>query len=237
MLRSRRVLCIAADSACPETSWWWKRIMRSSTFWLGTILVLPTGCVTLLPAPETLLPVSVTPLSAPATPDSNALLIGPGQRLNLPRPADLGRRIVATQLITLRGYGQTFVLEVNLSVTPERVTLVGLDAIGRRAITITWTDQNVSAETAPWVPETFRPGSMLADIILIYWPEAAVRRALPAGGELLQEARSRTIRIDGKDVLRVDYGWAAGARWNGTLRYTNLAWDYEVDVQSSETKR
>jgi len=226
----RKRLCIAADSACPETPWWWKRIMRSSTFWLGTILVLPPGCVTLLPA-------SVTPLSAPVTPDPNALLIGPGQRLNPPRLADLGRRIVATQLITLRGYGQTFVLEVNLGVTPERVTLVGLDAMGRRAITITWTDQNVSAETAPWVPEVLRPGSMLADIILIYWPETAVRRALPVGGEVLQEARGRTIRVNGKDVLHVDYGWEAGARWNGTLRYANFAWGYDIDVQSSEVRR
>src|SRR5262249_36705455 len=156
---------------------------------------------------------------------------------NLPRPADLGRRIVATQLITLRGYGKTFVLEVNLSVTPERVTLVGLDAIGRRAITIAWTDQNVSAETAPWVPEVLRPGSMLADIILIYWPEKAVRGALPVGGEVLQEARGRTIRVNGKDVLHVDYGWEAGARWNGTLRYANFAWGYDIEVQSSEVKR
>jgi hypothetical protein len=211
--------------------------MRSSTFWLGAILVLPTGCVTLLPAPETLLPASLTPLSAPVTTDPNALLIGPGQRLNLPRPADLGRKIVATQLITLRGYGKTFVLEVNLSVTPERVTLVGLDGMGRRAITITWTDQNVSAETAPWVPEVLRPGSMLADIILIYWPEKAVRGALSVGGEVLQEARGRTIRVNGKDVLHVDYGWEAGARWNGTLRYANFAWGYDVEVQSSEVKR
>jgi hypothetical protein len=38
-------------------------------------------------------------------------------------------------------------------------------------------------------------------------------------------------------VLRVDYGWAPGARWNGTLRYSNLAWGYEIEVQSSETRR
>jgi Protein of unknown function (DUF3261) len=203
--------------------------MRASIFWLGPILVLLAGCTAILPLPAI--------LSAPAAADPTAPLIGPGQRLNLPRPADLGRSAVATQLITASGYGQTFVLEVNLSVTPERVTLVGLDGIGRRAITIAWTDQNVTAEVAPWVPETLRPGSMLADIIVIYWPEAAVRRALPAGGELIQEPRGRTIRIDGNDVLRVDYGWAAGARWNGTLRYSNLAWGYEIEVQSSEVRR
>jgi hypothetical protein len=203
--------------------------MRASIFWLGPILVLLAGCTAILPLPAI--------LPAPAAADPTAPLIGPGQRLNLPRPADLGRSAIATQLITASGYGQTFVLEVNLSVTPERVTLVGLDGIGRRAITITWTDQNVTAEVAPWVPETLRPGSMLADIIVIDWPEAAVRRALPAGGELIQEPRGRTIRIDGNDVLRVDYGWAAGARWNGTLRYSNLAWGYEIEVQSSEVRR
>jgi len=198
--------------------------MRASTFWLWPILVLLAGCAAILKA-------------LPPPSDPNALLIGPGQQLNLPRAADLGRSILATQLITMRGYGQTFVLEVNLSVTPERVTLVGLDGMGRRAITITWIDQNVSAETAPWVPETLRPGSILADIILIYWPEATVRGALPVGGELLQEARGRTIRVNGKDVLRVDYGWAAGARWDGSLRYSNFAWGYEVEVQSSEIRR
>jgi hypothetical protein len=197
--------------------------MRALAFGLGPVLVLLAGCAAILPLP--------------APPDPTAPLIGPGQRLNLPRPADLGRSTVVTQLITASGYGQTFVLEVNLSVTPERVTLVGLDGIGRRAITIAWTDHSVTAEIAPWVPETLRPGSMLADIIVIYWPEAVVRRALPAGGEVVQEARGRTIRINGADVLRVDYGWAQGARWNGTLRYSNLAWGYDIEVQSSEIRR
>jgi hypothetical protein len=211
--------------------------MRPSILWFVPILVPLAGCWTLLPAPDGYFPVLMTPSSAPETAEPTALLIGPGQRLNVPRPADLGRRIVATQLITLRGYGQTFVLEVNLSITKERVTLVGLDGMGRRAVTITWTGQKVAAETAPWVPETFRPGSMLADIILIYWPEAVVHRALPEGGALLQEAHGRTIQVNGKDVFRVDYGSAATAPWHGTLHYSNLAWGYEVDVQSSEIRR
>ena len=70
--------------------------MRPSTLWFVPILVPLAGCWTLLPAPETLFPVSVTPLSAPVTAEPTALLIGPGQRLNVPRPADLGRRILAT---------------------------------------------------------------------------------------------------------------------------------------------
>jgi hypothetical protein len=196
--------------------------MSASTFSLWPMLLL-AGCT------------GLPPLGG--TNDPNAPMIGPGLRLNLPRPADLGRSILATQLITVRAYGQTFVMEVNISVTPDRATLVGLDPLGRRAMTLTWNEQNVSAEIAPWVPEAVRPGSMLADIIVIYWPEAAVRKALPPGGEVFQEARGRTIRVNGQDVLRVEHSWAAGARWNGTLRYSNRAWGYEIEVQSSELRR
>ena len=196
-----------------------KSLMRTSTVWLGPILLLLAGCA------------AISPVEAPS--DPNAPMIGPGQRLNLPRPADLGRTVVATQLITAR----TFVMEVNISVTPERAVIVGLDPVGRRALTITWKEQNISAEVAPWVPASVRPGSLLADIILIYWPEAVVRKALPAGGELIQEAHGRTIRISGRDVLRVDHSWAVGAQWNGTLQYSNFAWSYEINVQSSETRR
>ena len=202
--------------------------MRASTWLLGsTLLVLLAGCA------EVLSVTAILPASEPK--DPKAPLIAPGQRLTLPPPADLGRKILARQLITARAYGQTFVLEVNLSATPDRVMLVGLDSMGRRAMTISWNDREVTAETAPWVPDVLRPGSMLADIVVIYWPEAAVRKALPPGGEVIEEEGGRTIRINGNNVLHVDYGWAPGAQWNGTLRYTNSAWGYEIEVQSSET--
>src|SRR5262245_56884671 len=181
--------------------------MRTSTPWPCLMLLL-AGCS------------AIPPLGGATEP--NAPMIGPGLRLNLPRPAELGRSVVATQLITARAYGQSFVMEVNISVTPERAMLVGLDPMGRRAMTITWSEQNVSAEMAPWVPETLRPGSMLADIILIYWPEAVVRKALPVGGEVIQEPRGRIIRVSDKEILRVEHSWATGARWNGTLRYSNV---------------
>ena len=188
---------------------------RPTTIWLGPMFLLLASCAT----------ISVSP---------NAPMVAPRQLLNLPHPADLGRSVLATQLITLRSHGQTFLMEMNLSVTPARAVLIGLDPMGRRAMTITWTDENVSVEMAPWMPDSLRPGSVLADIILIYWPEATVRKALPAGSEVLQEAYGRTIRINGQEVLHVDYTWASGARWNGKLRYTNFAWGYVVDVQSSE---
>jgi hypothetical protein len=54
---------------------------------------------------------------------------------------------------------------------------------------------------------------------------------------VFQEAHGRTIRVNGKDLLRVEHSWTVGAQWNGTLQYNNLAWGYDIDVQSSEQRQ
>jgi len=172
------------------------------------------------------------------TPDTDAAapLLGPEQRLALPRPADLGRTVEAAQLITGTRDGETFVFEGHVSVTPERFLLVGLDTMGRRAMTVTWTDAGLDVDAAPWLPPAMRPGSMLADLVVLYWPEAAVRQALaPSGAVLTTGPRTRTVRAGGRELLHADYGWDPGAPWTGTLRYRNRAWGYEIEVQSRES--
>ncbi|WP_207459182.1 DUF3261 domain-containing protein [Azospirillum sp. SYSU D00513] len=201
--------------------------------WAGVaVAVLLAGCAAAVPAPS---PDSPSPDSPSA--EARAPLVAPGERLDLPRPADLGRSVEAVQMITARHGDRTYVFEGHLSVTAERLVLAGLDGMGRRAMTITWTGDDTRVETAPWLPEGLRPGSMLADLVLLYWPEAAVRRALaPTGGELIAETDRRTVRIDGRDVLRATYGWPAGGPWTGTLRYENLGWGYAIEVRSVEAQ-
>ncbi len=170
------------------------------------------------------------------TPPSKAIRIAPGLALALPKPSELGRSLEASQLVTAHYGGQTFAFEGHVSATPERVLLVGLDTMGRRAVTVEWTEQGFRAERAPWLPEQLRPENMLADMVILYWPEAILRRALgPSGGGLAAGARFRSISADGKEVIRADY--SAADPWNGKLTFSNFAWDYELDVQSVETHR
>ena len=144
-------------------------------------------------------------------------MIAPGHVLTLPAPGDLGRSV-----------------EGHISVTPEKFRLVGVDGTGRRALTLTWDESgDVSAETAPWMPRAIPPGPMLADIVVLYWPEAIVRRALKdAGATLAVGNGSRTVIADGVQVLRAEY--QEGVPWSGKLRYRNDAWGYDIEVQSVE---
>ncbi|SEH50012.1 DUF3261 domain-containing protein [Magnetospirillum fulvum] len=160
----------------------------------------------------------------PPPPEPGRVTIAPGITLALPSPAALGRSVDAVQIVTARHRGDSFVFEGRLSVEPERLLLVGTDSLGRRAMTVTWSQGQISVERAAWLPDSLRPENILADIVLLYWPEAAVRSGL-SGADLTEQTGNRAI---GSAIL---VSWQ-GDPWNGTAHLRNLVWEYELDVRS-----
>ena len=160
--------------------------------------------------------------------------IAPELRFALPRPRDLGHSVNAVQLVTAHYRGDVQMFEAHLSVSPDRMTLIGLDPFGRRALTVTLTDTGIDIDKAPWFPQALRPENILADVTIIYWPEEAVRRGLARTGAVLRsDARGRSIIADGREVVRVDYAPTAGDAWAGTAHYRNDAFGYELDLRSA----
>jgi len=182
-------------------------------------LLLTSGCATTDREPPDTLP-----------------MIAPGHVLALPQPGDLGRSVEATQLITVHRGSEVHAFVGYVSVTPERLLLVGVDGMGRRALTLTWDKTGkVSGETAKWMQDPVPPGPMLADLIVLYWPEASVRAALAgADATLVAKSGSRSVMANGTEVLHVEYQGSAQPSWSGSLHYKNIAWGYEIDVQSVE---
>jgi len=164
--------------------------------------------------------------------------IAPDLMVTLPQPGELGRDVEASQLLTARYGEQAFTFEARLSATADRFLMVGIDPMGRELLRITWTSTGVDSVAAPWLPSTLRAENMLADIVLLYWPEEIVRRTVAAsGGVLVSGPHSRQIWVGGREVMRADYRPADGANlWSGRLSYRNLAWGYELDIQSSEVR-
>lgn len=161
--------------------------------------------------------------SAPP-PEPGRVTVAPGITLALPAPAALGRSVDAVQIVTARHRGDTYVFEGRLSVGPDRLLLAGSDTLGRRAMTVRWSGGQIAVERAEWLPDSLRPENILADIVLLYWPEAAVRSGL-TGADLTEREGERAI---GNAIL---VSWR-GDPWNGTAHLRNLAWDYELDVRS-----
>jgi hypothetical protein len=167
-------------------------------------------------------------------PPEPVAFIAPELPFALPSPRELGHSVNAVQLVTAHYRGDVQMFEAHLSVSPERLTLIGLDPFGRRALTLTLTDSGMVVDKASWFPQRLRPENILADVAIVYWPEDAVRRSLARTDAVLtSDARGRSIIADGREVVRVDYGEKQGDAWAGAAHYRNDAFGYELDLRSS----
>lgn len=181
---------------------------------------------------RTLIAAGVLPLfacSAGGAPPSQAVVIARDVALVLPAAADLGRPVEAMQMVSVRRQGETHVFEARLSVDGQRLLLVGTDSLGRRAMTIEWRGEVVIMDKAPWVPDALRPENILADIVLLYWPEAVVARSL-RGATVSGDVSGRHIG----EAIRISWD---GDPWNGRSRLLNQSFGYELDIRSVTVPR
>ena len=139
--------------------------------------------------------------------------------------------------MTIELGGNSMSFEALLSIQPSEVSLVAVDPLGRRALTLNWDGTRLVVEKAPFLPDSVRPECLLADLIAVYWPAPVVQRALAATGAKVEDhGHRRIIAADGAELLKADYAWTAKSGLVGTMKYANLSWGYTVSVKSLEVK-
>ena len=169
---------------------------------------------------------------SPAAASFSVVQIAPNLTLHMPsfggldRPVDIVQNVVMT-------YGDRVVsFEGRINASSDHFTMVCIDPMGRRAISIKWTDGGISYEAAPWVPPQLRPQNILADFVVMYWPQSAVAKALPSA-LVTSGASGRSVFVDGKEILHAEYfPSVAGDIWSGKTTYKNSAWNYSLVIQS-----
>ena len=162
--------------------------------------------------------------------------IAPGLELLLPTPRELGYSIEATQLITAHYGDRVQVFQAYVSVSREKITLIALDPFGNRALTVTATNDAIHTEAAPIVPTMLHAENILADIAIVYWPAASIRRRLEGtSASLYDDESERKISVDGRAVVEVKYESPHEHSWATRARLHNIAYGYELDLQSTVT--
>jgi hypothetical protein len=169
-------------------------------------------------------------------PPGASAMIAPGLPFVTPAPGSLGRPIDAEQLVTAHYQGETYSFQAHVHVDPEKLLLIGLDPLGRRAMTVTETRDGVTVDVAPWVPAGLKPENILADMAIIYWPEAAVRRGLAASATLSAAPQHRSIVVDGRPIIEVAYDTAHLPVWDGIVHFRNEAFGYQLDLRSTPSQ-
>ncbi len=166
------------------------------------------------------------------------VLIGPQLPIHTIAPAEFAFQRQVTQVLTLRFGQQSFNLEAQIVMSKHEFRAILLDSLGRRAVTLVWRDGRLESQLADWLPPGIRADAIFADMMVLYGQPAALQTALAASGCTLEAGKSsRLLQCGGKDVLRAEFDLKAPKRLNGSIHYANLAWGYEVDIQSAEVAR
>ena len=167
---------------------------------------------------------------------SRQVRVAPELTIELPRPADFGRAARLVQLVTARYGDKVFSFEGYLQIGQEGVLLTCVDSLGRVAMSVTWNNDSIAAKKGPTLPTELLPENILADIVLLFWPEPAVRRSLAgSGADLVTTPGTRSIRLHGREVIHAEYSpHAGGPSQPNHMIYSNIHWGYSLDIQSRE---
>jgi hypothetical protein len=96
-------------------------------------------------------------------------------------------------------------------------------------MSIRWNGVRLESERASWVPAGLRPENVLADIVLAFWPEDAVRAAIT--GASLHGGVVRSLERGGDVIMTIE---GDRDRWNGQTSLSNLVWHYRLDIRTAE---
>jgi len=144
---------------------------------------------------------------------------------------------MADQLVVAKYRDQNIAFEGHVIATPERVFIVATDTLGRKAMSITWTDESLTWDVASWVPSQLRPENVVGDFALMFWPEQVIGESLSGTSATLKTGPGfRAISLADKELVRIDYAPPDNADpWMNHVSYANRAFGYELDIQSVES--
>ncbi len=140
-------------------------------------------------------------------------------------PAALGHELAEQQRLVFRFGTQVRELDALLEVDAVELRLA-VQAMGRTGVTLQWDGRHLVEQRAPWLPAAVRSERVLDDVQFSLWPADAVRAALPAGWELVDEGGTRELRRDGQT-------WLVRERTSATtLQVRNRADGYDLTIES-----
>ncbi len=150
-------------------------------------------------------------------------------------PASLGANVNASQVLRVAFGEREATLNCAVAVVSDRITLVGLTAMGIRAFTIKFDGTRVEAESSPGMPDSLPPERLLNDVQLVYWPLKALQSQMSGTEWEISEpvAGTRRLKRSGRVVTEVHY--ATADPWAGRAWLANLEFGYTLSIDSQRT--
>lgn len=157
----------------------------------------------------------------------------PAARLGLMLAPDrLGESISVQQNLRVERDGRIDHLDVALEVDPQRLQMIGL-AFGQRVLSMSYDGRTLHTWRHLLLPPEVRAEDILEDVQLTLWPADAIRQALPDGWRIEEDGLRRTLLLNDKAVMLIEY--SNRIRWSGKVELLNLRYHYRLIIRSAPT--
>jgi len=141
-----------------------------------------------------------------------------------------GQPIEVSQFLSGNFQAQNVQFQTALSLTEDRLLLIGIDGMGRRAFELRWDQNGVTTSKAPWMPKELKADFILRDIMLIFWPLEHM-----ADLDIHEEPGKRQLWRDNKLIATVR-GNVKNSAWAGTYRIENHVFGYTLNIVSKPSR-
>jgi len=144
--------------------------------------------------------------------------------LRLP-PSSLPTPLALQQQLHFRFGRHERDLDALLEADAQQVRLA-VQAMGQTGVRLQWDGQQLTQQRAPWLPPQVRGERVLDDLQFALWPTAAIAAAVPAGWQVADDGRLRTLTRDGHTWLQLE------RMDDGSVQLDNRAEGYSLRIES-----
>ncbi|MEQ1527892.1 MAG: DUF3261 domain-containing protein [Methylococcales bacterium] len=145
------------------------------------------------------------------------------------QPVGPSRRIVQ-QLTAIWGE-RTESLVVVLELDAKHIAMAGLSNDGLSLFSLSYDAKTVVSDKSPLLPDSVKPEWMIADLQLVYWPLAVLRKNLPAEWHIQAGAQQRDLFVADKKQVAVRY-LTTDADWPRDVELVNFKYQYRLHIKT-----
>jgi len=149
--------------------------------------------------------------------------------LPLAAPMAPARRVL--QQITASWQDRQDTLLCVLELDARRIAMAGLSPDGLSLFNLSYDGTTVNADKSPLLPETVAPAFIIADVQLIYWPLAELRKILPFEWRLEANEQHRSLYYKQQKKVEVNY-LSPDAVWPKAVELINYQYNYRLHIKT-----
>lgn len=144
-------------------------------------------------------------------------------------PLGPSRRVM--QQLTAFWPGRQETLLCLLELDDQRIAMAGLTNDGLSLFDLTYDGKTMRSDKNALLPDIVAPETIIADLQLVYWPLAALKKSLPERWRLAANAGSRRLYFN--EELRVDVHYLGpDAIWPRNVELVNHRYHYRLQIKT-----